>query len=135
MTALFTMSMVTTVSNVCSKCGKIKKSGKRSCCGRGGAWFKNCGDAGDTQFDHSWTEGIQACKEFSISVESPAEVIQRHVEVVAYPQSTVRPQQQTNNHPPGSISNADIRDCKYYIRFGKVTVCICVVFIISHLES
>ena len=51
------------VSAACPKCGTSKKSGKRSCCARGGAWFKNCGDdAGDSDFDHTWSEGMQACK-------------------------------------------------------------------------
>ena len=52
---------VTRGSLVCSKCGLVKKSGIRSCCARGGAWFKNCGDAVDAIFDHTWAEGIQAC--------------------------------------------------------------------------
>ena len=56
------MPVSTTVSSVCRKCGTIKKIGKRSCCARGGAWFKKCGDVGDTQFDHTWSEGIRACK-------------------------------------------------------------------------
>ena len=51
-----------TDSGTCPKCGTIKKSGKRSCCARGGTWFKKCGDEGDTTFDHTWTEGIEACK-------------------------------------------------------------------------
>ena len=46
----------------CLKCGTIKKHGKRSCCARGGTWFDNCGDDGDTHFDHTWIEGIRACK-------------------------------------------------------------------------
>ena len=50
------------VSLVCPKCGTTKKSGKLSCCARDGAWFKNCGDAGDKKFDHTWVEGIEACK-------------------------------------------------------------------------
>ena len=45
----------------CPKCGITKKSSKRSCCARGGAWFKNCGDDSDSEFDHTWAEGIQAC--------------------------------------------------------------------------
>ena len=49
-------------SKGCGKCARTKKSGKNSCCARGGAWFKNCGDAGDMKFDHTWAEGIQACK-------------------------------------------------------------------------
>ena len=55
-------AMLTSTKAVCPKCGTVKKSDKRSCCARGGAWFKNCGDAGDTQFDHTWLEGVQACK-------------------------------------------------------------------------
>ena len=50
----------------CSKCVTFKKSGKKSgklsCCAPGGAWSKNCGNPGDSEFDHTWLEGIQACK-------------------------------------------------------------------------
>ena len=55
----------TAVTSICTKCGSTKRTGKHSCCARGGAWFKKCGDAGDTQFDHTWAEGIQACKRTS----------------------------------------------------------------------
>ena len=46
----------------CPKCGRTSKSGKRSCCARSGAWFKKCGNFGDAKFDHTWAEGIYACK-------------------------------------------------------------------------
>ena len=49
----------TTISSVCGKCGTSAKSGKISCCGRGGSWFGNCGSA---ELDHTWYEGIQVCK-------------------------------------------------------------------------
>ena len=52
----------TIISSVCRKCGAIEKSGKTSCCGRGGSWFRNCGSAGNSNFGHTWYEGIQACK-------------------------------------------------------------------------
>ena len=58
----FSKTTTAMVSRACLKCGATKKSGKRSCCAPGGAWFKNCGDAGDIKFDHTWTEGVQACK-------------------------------------------------------------------------
>ena len=54
----------------CPKCGSITQSGKRSCCARGGSWFKNCGDAGDSNAGHTWVEGIQACKCKSVSVQT-----------------------------------------------------------------
>ena len=53
---------MTTISSACLKCGITKKSGKMSCCGRGGSWFGNCGSARDTNTDHTWHEGLQACK-------------------------------------------------------------------------
>ena len=45
----------------CVKC-VANQSGKANCCDRGGAWFEKCGDVGDTNFEHTWAEGIQACK-------------------------------------------------------------------------
>ena len=51
----------TAVSAVCPKCGTVQKSGRSSCCGRGGAWFGRCGSVGNTNFEHSWYDGIQAC--------------------------------------------------------------------------
>ena len=52
----------TTSRSVCSKCGIIEKSGKTSCCGLGGSWFRKCGSAGNTILRHTWNEGILACK-------------------------------------------------------------------------
>ena len=56
-----------TTSAACPRCGAIGKSGKMSCCGRGGSWFKNCGGAGNTKLPHTWYEGIQACKSRTVS--------------------------------------------------------------------
>ena len=52
----------TPISSVCLECGTIQKSGRMSCCGRGGSWFGNCGSAGNAFFGHTWSEGIRACK-------------------------------------------------------------------------
>ena len=54
--------MATTISSLCSKCGIIAKSGKVSCCGHGGSWFRNCGGAGNTRLQHTWHDGIRSCK-------------------------------------------------------------------------
>ena len=29
---------------------------------RGGTWFKKCGDPGDSNFEHDWDDGVNACK-------------------------------------------------------------------------
>ena len=52
----------TTISSVCAKCVIIAKSGEISCCGHSGSWFGKCGRAGNAKLDHTWYEGIQACK-------------------------------------------------------------------------
>ena len=49
-------------SDECPKCGTMPNSGQVTCCARGGAWFKKCGDFGDTGFDYTWAEGVDACK-------------------------------------------------------------------------
>ena len=49
------------VNTLCPKCGTAT-SGQSSCCGRGGSWFKKCGDSGDDNFAHTWFEGTTACK-------------------------------------------------------------------------
>ena len=59
--------MATITVSVCFKCGTIAKSGQVSCCGRGGSWFKSCGGDGNTKLQHTWYEGIQACKSRSQS--------------------------------------------------------------------
>ena len=52
----------TAIVSVCPKCGIIGRSGKSSCCGRGGSWFGNCGSADNTKVEHRWYEGLEACK-------------------------------------------------------------------------
>ena len=54
--------MTTIIDSICPECGIIKKSGKMSCCGRGGSWFGNCGSVGNANFDHTWHGGITVCK-------------------------------------------------------------------------
>ena len=53
------------ISSVCPQCGTVGKSGKPSCCGHGGSWFNNCGGTGNSNFGHTWHEGIRACKAWS----------------------------------------------------------------------
>ena len=79
------MTTTTDGADVCPKCGAGKKFGKHSCCARGGAWFKKCGNTDEAQFDHTWTEGIRACEGFSnlITVTSPPQAMYRQVEALA----------------------------------------------------
>ena len=60
--AIITKPIPARMPSVCTKCGTSKQTSKPSCCSYGGSWYNNCGDAGDSNFDHTWTEGVQACK-------------------------------------------------------------------------
>ena len=130
--ALATTSLSAVKSNSCPKCA-TDKAGKHSCCARGGAWFKNCGDGGDTKF-HTWTEGIQACEGFRPSVEPPPQVMLRRVGLITYPLNTNKSwngaQQQTNINRLGRISTAGSKDCEDCVGLVKVVVCI---YVFSHL--
>ena len=123
----------------CPKCGTIKTSGKHSCCARGGAWFKNCGDVGNTQFDHTWIEGIQACKgsATSDSVESPLQVVQRYTEVGVYPfditQTRNATRQQTNIYRSYNVVNTDARGSEGCVAFMKAIFFIYSVFCTPNL--
>ena len=55
----------------------MENSGKRSCCGRGGSWFRNCGASGSAKFTRTWYEGIQACKARSESKAVIAHAVQQ----------------------------------------------------------
>ena len=70
--------------SMCVKCGTFKTTGQRSCCARGGAWFKKCGDAGNMTSAHTWTEGIQICEGLSRSSpsKSSSQIMRGHVESV-----------------------------------------------------
>ena len=54
--------IIVSESTGCPKCGFIKKSKISSCCARGGAWYNNCGNEGDSKFGHTWAEGVRVCK-------------------------------------------------------------------------
>ena len=119
-TTPFGMSTSTGVRLVCPKCGSAKKSGKRSCCALGGAWFRNCGNSGDTQFDHTWAEGIKACEVFAMSAlrKSQLKAILYYERVGGYVANTTQPKnltrQQTNANSHGSMSDAgdmDLEEC------------------------
>ena len=56
--------ITSTIDNTitCPRCGTFRKSGRVSCCAPRGAWFKNCAGLGRKSADHTWSEGVKACK-------------------------------------------------------------------------
>ena len=125
----------------CAHCSTTAKSGKSSCCARGGAWFKNCGDAGDTNFTHTWSEGIQACKAFSssVSVKSSLQIPVGHVDGIYNPlnvsQSRNTTPEQTDVYAPGSMFNAVITNSRDCGRGMDFVVYIYVLFIVSYSQT
>ena len=82
-----------TLNPVCPKCG-TKTNGKRSCCLRGGTWFNKCGNPGDAKFEHTWFEGIQACKRIS-SVSLP----KAQAQAMTLTQTTTSQHPKSDEHP------------------------------------
>ena len=134
-TATTTRVVKVNSSSGCVKCGTVKQSGKRSCCVSGGAWFKNCGNAGDPNFDHTWTEGIQACKNgFASSMKSSLRVMLSHMGVVIYPLNAAHrqntPKQKiTNIYRPDSMSNVGDMTSGECVGLMKVFVCMSVLYL------
>ena len=58
-----TAQQIVAITSRCRKCGIDKRSGKPTCCARGGNWYSDCGSVGDANFSHTWAEGLQACKD------------------------------------------------------------------------
>ena len=103
-------------SEACSKCGYFKKSGKRSCCAVGGAWFKDCGDVNNANVNHTWVEGVEACSEFAgeSSGEAAMQGMLRHettmsVALQAAQEQDISPQHTTtisdHMHPDNTPQN------------------------------
>ena len=91
----------TAMINVCPKCGIMGQFGKRSCCGRGGSWFKNCASTGNAKLYHTWYEGIQACK---ASVEQSK---------LAFIQSQLHTLQQKRDHSSNDSSVVNPKTLKF----------------------
>ena len=120
----------------------MKKSGKFSCCARGGAWFNKCGDTNDKHFGHTWAQGIQACNGFarSIFVKSALQPKLHDMGVMAYLATSAPSRNGTQKkinfyHPvstlnvtTGTIDSEDIDEAT------EAASLACVLFIISHLS-
>ena len=115
-------------NSVCLKC-VTNRAGRSSCCARGGAWFKNCGDGGDTQFDHTWAEGLQACDHLVDTVLSvQSKLLAGNMLNMSRPQHAT--QQQKHVDLADSVSSAVAARS---VVLAKVVVCICISYITPHL--
>ena len=132
-TATTTTSASAVSTKVCPKCGSTRTSGKLSCCARGGAWFKNCGDGDDPKFDHTWVQGIQACQTFvnSNAVKLPSLAMFHQERTNAKPQNTLQ-QEQNDIYSTGSdVLTTDSQDC---VELSAVAAWVGVLFTILHLQ-
>ena len=127
-------SSVMSTSNTCTQCGSTNKSGKRSCCARGGSWFEKCGDVGEAKFDHTWAEGIQACNGLTTSVpfQSPLQAMIHRVRIAAYRQNAAQliniSLHQTDMYRADRVTNADC------VRLPKALVFIYFLSIVSWID-
>ena len=113
-------------SESCPKCGHAKKSGKPSCCARGGAWFHKCGDVVNNKFDHTWAEGIQACNGFvgSISADAPGPVRDKNNIEQPIKSTGLRnaDEQASSIRPVVNVPDAGAVDCEDRVELAKFVV-------------
>ena len=117
------LSVSKTANSACSKCGTIKKSGQLSCCAPGGTWFQNCGDGANSDLDHTWFEGIQAC----VGVEAKVKAMLNRQTAAFNPTDVVLKQ---------NIDSADgtaYANCRGYCELTNVSVTISFLFVISQM--
>ena len=84
LTAAVTAAAASTT--LCSKCGP-NNAGKLTCCFPGGSWEGKCGNKDNSNFDHSWSEGVQAC-EVPALVEAQALAVAPNQEARTHLQKT-----------------------------------------------
>ena len=109
------MSIVKSSRSACPRCGTIKKSGQLNCCARGGAWFNECGDPGDSNFGHTWFEGIQACKYLtrSFAVEAQVNLMLRYEETTITKQFDTDQQQKSTLQSTIDLTTDTMYDVDY----------------------
>ena len=59
-----TLECSQTIQNIvtsaeCPVC--VERQGTLSCCGRGASWHGKCGSPGNSNYEHTWHEGVKAC--------------------------------------------------------------------------
>ena len=109
------------MSSWCRKCGIMKKSGRSSCCGRGGSWFSKCGGAHNPNFEHTWFEGIRACKYFAAQAKPRG---------IAQPSQETQEEISTITNTVGIGSKSGTADSEGNAQF---TICSLVVIIVQLL--
>ena len=123
-----TVTTATTASSdvaPCPKCGINGKTGKTSCCHRGGSWHKKCGNAGDPNFDHTWTEGLSVCLS-AIQAEAEAHPMLSHQRSAALLQS--------GDFAPGSVVDADAKDSQGFRNLANLTALISAFLVAVHMQ-
>ena len=111
----------------CPKCGSVRKSGRLSCCARGGAWFQKCGDVADTNVGYTWAEGFRACDYGFTStrwfmIEAPLQA--RHDRIIVQPINATEQRNDTRKdnddiHPSDNLSAGETADGEDRIELAK----------------
>ena len=113
----------------CPVCGTMSTSGTRSCCAPGGAWFQKCGYADDPDFEHTWTEGIQACKQVTSLLLDKAQS-QLVARTTRQPSS---PRRDIVNYADHFVYDAGTNLGGYH-ELSKLSISICLLFAVLHIQ-
>jgi len=106
------------------------KSGKISCCHHGGSWHKNCGNADDPNFDHTWTEGLRACLDV-IQAEAQAHAMLSHQTSITLRRSAAQSQ---IHFASGSVDDVDTKNSQGYDNLASLIALISVLLVAVHIQ-
>ena len=108
----------------CSECGFLKYTGVRSCCANGGAWFDKCGNPGNSNFEHTWFDGIQACagRVRSFSRDANLQSMSRQDIAITQLKDTLSKQNVISQATINNKSDIHNSDCAVYNRFTSIVI-------------
>ena len=119
----------------CPRCGIIEGTRKVSCCADGGSWVNNCGVVGDSKFEHTWKEGILACKNVvSLRQEEAQPQIRLRYETTQMNSNSEQNRSQPDivESSVDSVFDTEIENCEGCVTLSKITSFISVVLVIMY---
>ena len=105
---------------VCPKCAML--NALLSCCAPNATWYENCGTAGDSDFEHTWDEGLEACRNAERLPLAKTEVIRMLINQAPLFQQIIVVQNTSVHSSVANIYNAPAADSSSYDQLSPVVV-------------
>ena len=120
-------------ATTCPKC-VANDVGTRTCCARGGGWYRTCGKKGDSKAEHTWDEGLRACRDPAPGqVQAQAMMVNRTTAIQRW--NNVQQQQQNTISSPASsmkdVQGSRAVNCKDHVTVSDPTIVISLFLVLT----